>query len=73
MNIVNLKRKREEKKNQKIIEELTTVIRLMSLAQEGLAHFKHYIKVAEVISSIESNKMLLDYQRRKIEKEIKNK
>jgi hypothetical protein len=72
MSVINLRRHKEEKKNRTIIEELTIVIRLMTLAQEGLAHFKHYIKVAEVISVLHTNAMLLDYQRKKIEKELKS-
>lgn len=71
MSVISLKRHKEVKNKKQAVQDLTTIIKLMSLAQEGLAHFKHYIKVAEVISVLHTNAMLLDYQRKKMEKELK--
>ncbi len=70
MTISNIQEHKDKKKYKKIVEELTAVVQLLNLTQEGLKHFKHYIKVTEIISVIETNKQMLDFQKKRYEKEL---
>ena len=70
MTITSIQDFKDDKKYKKIIDELVNVILILNITQQRLTHYKHYIKVMEVISVIETNKTLLDFQKRKYEKEL---
>lgn len=69
--ITNLSDHKNKKKYEKIVRDLSAILKVLSLTQQGLAHFKAYVAVQEVISVLETNKTLLDLQLKKYEKELK--
>ena len=58
------------KKNKKIISDIDNILKVLSLSQQSLSHFKHYAPCQEIISVIETNKTLFEYHRKNYEKGI---
>lgn len=68
-NVTSLLGHKKKKQYTHIISEINAITQVLSLAQEGLKHFKHFTAVQEVISVIETNKILLVMQKRKYEQQ----
>lgn len=61
---------KNKKKYEKIIRDINGILQVLSLTQRGLAIFKNYIAVQEVISVLETNKVLLELKLKKYEIEL---
>lgn len=68
-NVVSLLGHKKKKQYTHIISELNAITQALSLAQEGLKHFKHFISVIEIISVMETNKVFLQIQKQKYEQQ----
>lgn len=65
MDVINLTDFKNKKLNKKVVEDIDNVLKVLTLAQQGLAHFKHYAPVQEIISVMETNKTLFEFHRKK--------
>lgn len=65
MDIINLQDFKNRKLNQKMIEDIDNILKVLSLTQQSLAHFKMYAPVQEMISIMETNKTLFEFHRKK--------
>jgi hypothetical protein len=70
MKITNLNEHKNKKKYEKVVRDITGILSVLTLTQRGLAVFKHYVSVQEIISTLETNKVLLELQKKKYEKEL---
>jgi hypothetical protein len=59
-----------KKKYEKIVKDISMILQVIVLAQRGLANFKNYIAVQEIISVLETNKVLLELKQKKYKKEL---
>jgi hypothetical protein len=59
-----------KKKYERIVKDISDILKVFSLTQRALAVFKNYIAVQEIISIIETNATLLELQKKKYEKEL---
>lgn len=59
---------KEQRVAVKISGDLEVVLKALNLTIEALAHYKHYIPVMEVMSSIQSNKTLMEIQLKKYQR-----
>lgn len=66
----NLTDYKNKKKYKKIVEDLEAIIKVISLSQQALSHYKVYKVAQELISVHETNKTLLDLQLKKYQKEL---
>ncbi len=65
MSILNLHQHKKNKQYKLLIEEIDTICKVITLAQEGLKYFKHHIIAQETISMLQTNKSLLEIKRKK--------
>lgn len=73
-NIFDLKSRKTEKLNTKIIADIDKILHILSTSQQALSFFKQYIPVHEIVSVIETNKTLFELHRKKYAEELqKNK
>lgn len=68
--VIDFKQFKDDKFNKKIVEDIDSILKVLSLAQQGLAHFKYYAPVQEIISVMETNKTLFEFHRKKYEQAI---
>lgn len=64
-NVVDLKQHKKTKQWKLLLEEMDSILKLFTLAQEGLKHFRHHILAQETISMLQTNKSLLEMKRKK--------
>ena len=55
----------DKKKFTKVIEDIDSILRVISLTQKSLSYFKQYLTVQEIVSVLETNKTLLELYRKK--------
>lgn len=68
--LTQIKEYKLKKKYEKILKDIEGILLVFSLTQRALSVFKNYISVQEIISIIETNKTLLELQKKKYEKEL---
>jgi hypothetical protein len=76
MKLLSLNNFKTEKKIKKYIEDINDILKIVTLSQKGLSLYKHYTSVQEMISVLETNKILLELHKKKYEaklEEIKEK
>lgn len=71
--LVEIKDFRTKKKIKKVVEDLEVVIKVMNLSINGLSRYSKYINVAEAISSLQTNKTLLEISYNKYRKILEGK
>jgi len=71
--LVELKDFKTKKKIKKVVEDLDVIIKVMNLTLNGLSRYSKYIHVAEAISSLQTNKTLLEISRNKYGKILEGK
>ncbi len=65
MTIHNFEDHKNKKKFTKVIEDIDSILRVISLTQKSLSYFKQYLTVQEIVSVLETNKTLLELYRKK--------
>ena len=71
--VTSLNDHKNKKLMKKVLTDIDAILKVMTLAQKGLSHFKQYIPVQEVISTLQTNIMLLEVHRNKYAKKLENK
>ena len=72
--IIELKGKKTEKLNTKIIEDIDKILHILSTSQQALSFYKQFVPVHELISVMETNKTLFELHRKRYAEELeKNK
>lgn len=69
--IISFQKKKNSKKYKKIIQDIESILKIVTLAQKGLSLYKEYVPAQELISVLETNKTFLEIHKKKYEKEIK--
>jgi uroporphyrinogen-III synthase len=70
--ITNIKSHKQKKKYERVIEDIDSMTKIFILSQQSLSFFKQYIPAQEIISILETNKTLLELQRKKFVKELES-
>lgn len=70
MTVTNLHEHKNKKKCKKIVKDIEAILTLLTVSQRGLSLFKHYVSVQEIISVLETNKTLLELQKKKYEAQL---
>ena len=70
MKLTNLKEHKIKKKFEKVVADINSILLVFDLASRGLAHFRSYIAVQEIISILITNATLLKLQQKKMQKEL---
>ena len=68
MNFTNLSDYRTKKLNKKILEDINNILLVLEKSQQALMFFKKYKPVQEIISIIETNKVLFQLKKKAYEK-----
>lgn len=61
---------KDKKKIKKYIQDIDNILKIISLSQKGLSHYKQYSSTQEMISVLETNKTLLELHRKKYESKL---
>lgn len=69
---LSLKDHKDKKKFHKIVTDIESILKVLTLSQEGLKHFKEYTSVQELISVMETNKNILLMHKKKYEVKLKD-
>lgn len=72
MSPTSLTKYKQSKKITKVVEELTEIQKLFSLALHGFSTYKKYIPVREVLSSLNDNKVMIDLSLKKFKKSLES-
>lgn len=70
MSTISLKDHKQKKKYEKIVSDISSIVHIIILAQKGLSVFKSYLPVQEIISVLETNKILLELKQKRYKKEL---
>lgn len=68
--ITNLKDFKNVRLIKRYLEDINRITHILTTTQKALSFFKQYIQVQEIVSVIETNKVFLDLNRKKYEKEL---
>jgi hypothetical protein len=68
--IVSLKEHKDKKKIKKYIEDIDNVLKIIFLSQKGLGIYKQYSAVQEMVSILETNKIILEMHKKKYESKL---
>lgn len=68
----NLQQYKKAKKLNKVINDLATIQKLFNATLQGLATYKKYTPVREVITSIIDNKAMVDVYMKKFKKSLES-
>ena len=68
VNFTNLSDYRTKKLNKKILEDINNILLVLEKSQQALMFFKKYKPVQEIISIIETNKVLFQLKKKAYEK-----
>lgn len=68
--VVDLNSRKKEKRYKKIIQDIDSILKIISLTQRSLSFFKEYVPAQEIISILETNKTMLEIHRKKYEAEL---
>ena len=66
---ISLKNYKHKKKYAKVITDLKAIIRIYNLALSAFKFFSKYVIVQETMSVLQSNKVLLEINLKKLEKQ----
>ena len=61
---------KKKKKYKKIVSDISAIVNIIILTQKGLSIFKSYTNVQEIISVLETNKVLLEIKQKRYKKEL---
>ncbi len=67
--VSSLQQHRNKKKYKRVLEEIDAILKVLTLTQEGLKYFKHFVSVQEINAILQTNKSILETQRKKYEME----
>lgn len=70
--ITSLSDHKNKKLAKRLVSDIDAILKVLSLTQRGLAHFKQYIPVQEIISTIQTNVTLLEVHRNKYAKALED-
>ncbi len=68
--LISLDDFKSKKKIKKYIQDIDNILKIISLSQKGLSHYKQYSSTQEMISVLETNKTLLELHRKKYESKL---
>jgi hypothetical protein len=68
--VKNIRKFKQLRAFEKIVSDIPRILHVLSLTQRGLAVFKAYIPVQEIISVLETNKTLLEIKLCKYQDEL---
>lgn len=68
--MTNLKEYKLRRKYEKVVSDIDAILLVFDLTSRGLAHFKNYVAVQELISVLATNATILQMQQRKMQKEL---
>lgn len=68
--IVSLKEYKDKKKIKKYIDDIENVLKIIFLSQKGLSIYKQYSAVQEMVSILETNKIILEMHKKKYESKL---
>ncbi len=63
--IISIEDEKDKKKLKRLVEDLDKILHILSTSQQALSFFKMYIPAQEIISVMESNKVLFELHRKK--------
>ncbi len=69
-NLIYLSDVKNKKKVLKYLEDINNILKVILLSQKSLTHFKQYTPVQEMISVLETNKVLLELHKKKYETKL---
>lgn len=70
MSTISFKDHKQKKKYEKIVSDISAINHIIILTQKGLSVFKNYLPVQEIISVLETNKVLLELKQKRYKKEL---
>jgi len=68
--IISLEGFKSKRKIAKYLKDINDILKIITLSQKGLSLYKQYSSVQEMISVLETNKMLLELHRKKYESKL---
>ena len=68
--IISLNDFKSKKKVAKYLKDIDDILKVITLSQKSLSFYKQYSAVQEIISILETNKMLLELHRKKYESKL---
>ena len=63
-NITSFDKYKSKKKLKKIVEDIDSILHVISLTQKSLSYYKQYIPVQEMVSVLATNSTLLELYRK---------
>lgn len=72
MSVKSIKSHKEKRQAKVILEDLNDIEKVLDLTIRGLSVFKKYTLVMEIISCAQTNKTLVEIQKKKYEKMMEN-
>lgn len=68
--IVSIQEYKDKKKIKKYIKDIDDILKVVTLSQKGLSMYKQYSAVQEMVSILETNKILLEMHKKKYESKL---
>lgn len=68
--MISISNYKNKKKYKKVLEDIDDILNVIKLSQKSLSFFKQYLPVQEMVSVLETNKILLELHRKKYESEL---
>ena len=68
--IIHLQQFKDKKKIKKYVKDIEDILKIITLSQKGLSIYKQYSSVQEMVSVLETNKMLLEMHKKKYESKL---
>lgn len=65
--IISIQEYKDKKKIKRYIKDIDDILKIVSLSQKGLSMYKQYSAVQEMVSILETNKILLEMHKKKYE------
>lgn len=73
MNPTNLQEYKEKRKQKRIVSDLENIERLLTVVLRGLAKYKKYVPVSDIIKNVMENKAIVNLHLKKYNEKIKEK
>jgi len=68
--MISIEAFKSKKKCKKYIEDIDSILKIITLSQKSLSFYKQYASVQEMVSVLETNKTLLELHRKKYESKL---
>ena len=68
--IIHIQQFKDKKKIKKYIKDINDILTVITLSQKGLSMYKQYSAVQEMVSVLETNKILLEMHKKKYESKL---